>query len=172
METILVHRFKELGFKAHPLAPCVVIMCEEVAGTSDVFTRFICVETDDLLGGGIGPKYQAAIDTLRKTYTFGKWKVLQEQSTEYGGHTLKQFPDYSFHISMTRYLKEKAKEANRRALGAVRAARIAEQRSEDAISALEDVRSQSWREKLKSTSDALARQDPGSSMSISLSSSV
>ena len=75
----------------------------------------ICVETDVLLGGGIGPKYQAAVEQLRKAYNFGKWKPLMLEQTEYGGRTLKQFPKthpnaYEFHISMTRYLKDKAVE--------------------------------------------------------------
>ena len=102
--------FKQLDFKAHPLAPCVVLMYEEIDSKPNQFSGLICVETDDLLGGGIGPKYQAAIEVLKKEYNFGKWKILQESSTEYGGRTLKQFPDFSFTISMSRYLRDKASE--------------------------------------------------------------
>jgi len=102
--------FKNLGFKAHPLAPCVVIMYETLNGKENQFSGLICVETDDLLGGGIGPKYQDAITQLRKEYNFGKWKILQEGPTEYGGRTVWQLPDSDVKISMTRYLKEKAVE--------------------------------------------------------------
>ena len=53
--------FKELEFKSHPLAPCVVIFYEELHGKPNQFSGLVCVETDDFLGGGMGPKYQAAI---------------------------------------------------------------------------------------------------------------
>ena len=39
-----------------------------------------------------------------------KWIELTEQPSEYGGRTLKQAEDYSFNISMTRYLKDRARE--------------------------------------------------------------
>ena len=61
--------FKQVGFKAHPLAPCVVIFYEMLSGKPDQFRGLICVETDDLLGGGIGPKFQAAVDKLRSMYS-------------------------------------------------------------------------------------------------------
>ena len=81
-------------------------------GKSDQFSGLICVETDDLLGGGIGPKFHAAVERLRKTYTFGKWKNLMKESTEYGGRSLRQKPNYDITISMSRYLKDKAVEIN------------------------------------------------------------
>lgn len=85
-------------------------MYEKLRGKAEQFSGLICAETDDLLGGGIGPKFQTAVEKLRKEYNFGKWKILQETSTEYGGRTVQQLPDFSFKISMTRYLKEKATE--------------------------------------------------------------
>ena len=99
--------FKEVGFKSHPLAPCVVVFYEELHGKPDQFSGLVCVETDDLLGGGVGPKYQAAILALRENYKFGKWKDLMENSTEYGGRTLKQLPSFDILISMSRYLQDK-----------------------------------------------------------------
>ena len=104
--------FKNLGFKAHPLAPCVVLYYENIAGVDLTLSGLICVETDDLLGGGRADasKFHSAIDQLRKQYTFGKWKILQDGSTEYGGRTLSQLKDFDFKISMTRYLREKAVE--------------------------------------------------------------
>ena len=45
---------------------------------------------------------------MRKKYEFGKWKILMEESIEYGGRTLKQFANFSIRISMTRYLREKS----------------------------------------------------------------
>ena len=68
----------------------------------------IVVETDDLLGGGTGPSFHFAVEQLKKRYTFGKWKVLMDESTEYGGRTLRQSKDFGFSISMSRYLREKA----------------------------------------------------------------
>eukprot|EP00973_Karenia_brevis_P035741 4931691-Karenia_brevis.AAC.1 len=75
--------FKELGFKRHPLAPCEVCMYETLNGKSDQFSGLIFVETDDLLGGGVGSKYEAAVEALRKTYEFGKRKVQMDAPTEY-----------------------------------------------------------------------------------------
>jgi hypothetical protein len=95
---------KQAGFKAHPLAPCVVIMYEDLKGVKEQFSGLVCVETDDLLGGGIGPKYDKAVKFLREEYTFGKWKILKQGTTEYGGRTVWQLPDSSFKVSMSRYL--------------------------------------------------------------------
>ena len=102
--------FKELEFKNHPLAPCVVVMYEKLQGKPEQFSGLVCVETDDLLGGGVGPKFQKAIAALRKTYNLGKWKELKESSTEYGVRTLKQFADFDILISMTRYRSDKCVE--------------------------------------------------------------
>ena len=72
--------------------------------------EIICVEIDDLLGGGCSPKFYDAVQQLRKRYQFGKWKSLMDEPTEYGGRTIKQHRDYGFQISMTRYLKDKSSE--------------------------------------------------------------
>ena len=74
------------------------------------FSGLIVVETDDLLGGGNSDKFNKSVAELRKRYNFGKWVSLQEQSSEYGGRTLKQHADFGFNISMVRYLKERARE--------------------------------------------------------------
>ena len=52
--------FKELGFKRHPLAPCVVLMYEESGGKQHL-CGVIAVETDDLLGGGFGTKWNLSL---------------------------------------------------------------------------------------------------------------
>ena len=101
---------KSLGFKNHPLAPCVVCMYETHNGEIDALTGMICVETDDLMGGGVGECWFNAISQLRKRYNFGKWTELMEKSTEYGGRTLKQHKDYSVNISTVRYLQERARQ--------------------------------------------------------------
>ena len=75
----------------------------------DKLCGLICMERKDLLGGGYG-LFDKAVAQLRKEYTFGKWKVLVDASTEYGGPTIQQMQDCSFRISMTRCLKEKAVE--------------------------------------------------------------
>ena len=101
--------FKELDFKKHPLAPCIVLMYDK-KGDTDELSGIICVETDDLLGGGCSPKFYDAVQHLRKRYQFGKWKSLMDEPTEYGGRTIKQHRDYGFQISVTRYLKGKSSE--------------------------------------------------------------
>ena len=73
-------------------------------------TGLILVETDDLLGGGTGDKFFEALETLKRKYRFGTWKELMDTSHEYGGRTLRQFEDYSFNISMVRYLRDRARE--------------------------------------------------------------
>ena len=40
------------------------------------------IETDDLLGGSIGPKCAEAVAELRKRFKFGKWVELMKQSTD------------------------------------------------------------------------------------------
>ena len=101
---------RELEFKNHPLAPCIVLMYEKLAGKDNQLSGIICVETDDLLGGGRGPKVHEAVEHLRKKYKFGKWKMLMDEQTEYGGRALKQHGNFGFQITMTRYLREKSAE--------------------------------------------------------------
>jgi hypothetical protein len=57
----LMTKFDGLGFKRHPLAPCVVLKYdkEELCG-------LIVIETDDLLGGGITESCHQAVAELRK----------------------------------------------------------------------------------------------------------
>jgi hypothetical protein len=101
----LLTKFDELGFKRHPLAPCVVLKYE-----GDKLCGLIVIETDDLLGGGITDSFHEAVKELRRHFTFGKWVNLQSESCEYGGRSLRQNPDFSVTISMVRYLKQKARE--------------------------------------------------------------
>ena len=90
MEKIASTDFKDLGFKRHPLAPCLALMYE---GEPLQLTGLITVETDDLLGGGTGDKYFQALETLKRKYRFGTWKELMDTPHEYGGRTLRQFED-------------------------------------------------------------------------------
>ena len=122
---------KELGFKNHPLAPCVVLMYDLPSNDPSVVSRrsvsrggndsgsepekqeltgVVVIETDDLLMGGVGPKFDKALDQLQKRFTFGKWEELWDSHHDYGGRTLRQTKDYGFEISMTRYLKNRARE--------------------------------------------------------------
>lgn len=65
--------FKELEFNFHPLAPCGAVIYEKLHGKENQFSVLICMETDDILGGGIGPRYQAAIHRgMHTTLTNGK----------------------------------------------------------------------------------------------------
>ena len=81
--------FKELEFKNHPLAPCLVLMYEKMHGKEKAqLSGLIIVETDDLLGGGrdksVAPSFHLAVEALRKRYQCGKWKILMDESAEYG----------------------------------------------------------------------------------------
>ena len=46
---------------------------------------------------------------LKTRFQFGKWIQLQEKATEYGGRTIRQQKDFSFKVSMVRYLEERAR---------------------------------------------------------------
>ena len=60
----------------------------------DQLSGLIVMKTDDLLGGGIGDKFHKAVELLRQHFRFGKWIQLMDQSSEYGGRTLKQNKDF------------------------------------------------------------------------------
>ena len=51
--TLLI-TFKELDFKGRPIAPCVATMCDQTNKGKEILIGVISIETDDLLGGGIG----------------------------------------------------------------------------------------------------------------------
>ena len=106
----LLTELQELGFRSHPLAPCVALMYEDLGAGKPELSGIIVIETDDLLGGGIGDKFHDAVKRLTTRFKFGKWVELQEKSCEYGGRTLKQAADYSINVSMVRYLKDRARE--------------------------------------------------------------
>ena len=86
-------------------------MYEFLDGTKKMkLSGLIVIETDDLLGGGIGPKFLKAVERLRERFKFGSWHYLQEQPRQYGGRTLFQKLCFSFTIDMNRYLKQRAHE--------------------------------------------------------------
>ena len=82
------------------------LVAEETVSLSGL----IIIETDDLLGGGIGPKFQHAIEELQKMFKFGSWHYLKDRPRQYGGRTLFQLPDKGITIDMNRYLKDRAHE--------------------------------------------------------------
>ena len=98
---------KDLGFRNHPLAPCVVLMYSD---DDQQLVGVIVIETDDFLMGGLGDKWNNALDQLRRRFKFGSWTELMGVSKEYGGRTIIQLNDYGFKITMTRYLKMKVRE--------------------------------------------------------------
>ena len=65
----LLSKFKDLAFARHPLAPCVVLMYETIGGKPKTLSGLVVIETDDLLFGGVGPKYLKGIEALRKSFT-------------------------------------------------------------------------------------------------------
>lgn len=70
----------------------------------------VMIETDDLPGGGISDEFHGALSKLRKAFNFGVWKELMDNPREYGGRTIEQHSDSGFTISMSRYLKDRARE--------------------------------------------------------------
>ena len=71
----LITTLKELGFKRHPLAPCVVLMYDDATSKHEpIFgnnprvpshlSGLIVIETDELLGGGISDRFHDAIAKL------------------------------------------------------------------------------------------------------------
>ena len=100
----LLTEFKNLEFRRHPLAPCVVLMYETLNGVSDQFSGLIVTERDGLLGGGIGDKFHEAVKRLKTRFTFERWVKLIDNAAEYGGRRVKQNADFSFSISTVRCL--------------------------------------------------------------------
>ena len=129
----LLSKFKDLEFSRHPLAPCVMLMYETFETSSDTrkalrdkentppydlvvkkkskkhLSGVVVIETDDLLFGGVGPKYHEGIKFLRASFKFGSWHSLKEAPKQYGGVVLKQMPDYGFEVSMARYFRDHAR---------------------------------------------------------------
>eukprot|EP00971_Amphidinium_carterae_P166027 3290721-Amphidinium_carterae.1 len=68
---------------------------------------WIVIETDDLFGGGLGTKWDGAIEKLRSQYKFGHWTAVTD-GVEYGGRRVTQNADYSFTVDMTHYLRHHA----------------------------------------------------------------
>ena len=87
-------------------------MYEKMHGQKFDLCGVIVIETDDLLGAGIGQKFKDAIERLRERFKFGSWHWLKEKPRQYGGRTLHQLPDFSFKIDMNRYLRERAHDQN------------------------------------------------------------
>ena len=87
---------KDLGFKNHPLAPCVVLLYGDT--TNRPLVGVIVIETDDFLMGGLGPKWDGVMDELKRRFEFGTWTCLRDVAKEYGGRTLKQLISFGFHI--------------------------------------------------------------------------
>ena len=104
----LLSKFKDLEFSRHPLAPCVLLMYETFKppyassvppkyGDGQVpleknkkfLSGVVVIETDDLLFGGVGPKYHEGIKTLRQSFKFWQWHNLMGAPKQYGGVTLK-----------------------------------------------------------------------------------
>ena len=95
-------------------------MYQILNGRADQFSGVVCAETDDLHGGGEGPKFEAAVDAWRRTYGFGKLKIWLDAHTEYGGRTLRQLKDFSIQISMTRDIEEVSKRTRQKSKYRVR----------------------------------------------------
>ena len=99
---------KDLGFRNHPLAPCVVLLYSDAK--NQPLVGVIVIETDDFLMGGLGSKWDTALGELKRRFEFGTWTCLRDAAKEYGGRTIKQLTSFGFHITMTRYLKMKVRE--------------------------------------------------------------
>ena len=84
-------------------------MYETINGVKDALSGLV-VETDDLLGGGIGQLFQDAMKKLREKFNFGTWHYIKDVPRQYGGRTLRQLEDFSITIDMNRYLRERAHE--------------------------------------------------------------
>ncbi len=62
----MLTKFKELDFKRHPLAPRVVCLYGKGA-----FVGCLAIETDDLLGCGVGDKFHYAAEQFKRHFNFG-----------------------------------------------------------------------------------------------------
>ena len=69
----------------------------------------LVIETDDLLFGGVGPRFHEGIKALRASFKFGSWHSLMNQPKQYSGIMMEQKADYGFEVSMARYLRDHAR---------------------------------------------------------------
>jgi hypothetical protein len=49
-------------------------MYDQTSKGKEILIGVISIETDDLLGGGIGTKWDTSIEKLRKKFEFGRWE--------------------------------------------------------------------------------------------------
>eukprot|EP00971_Amphidinium_carterae_P097276 1924921-Amphidinium_carterae.1 len=65
----------------------------------------ICVLVDDVLGGGKGTVFQAAMQRLQAEIKFGKWQSFADER-DYGGKSIHQLPNGAISISMVKYVQK------------------------------------------------------------------
>ena len=96
---------RDLGFLQHPLESCLYTLFEPTGESSG----WIVLEMDDVLGGGNGPLFNEAVKELQNRFKWGKWKYPQDEPVDFSGREVRQFADFSFETSMSRYTAERCK---------------------------------------------------------------
>ena len=56
----------------------MALVYEDVGDQKEQLTGVIVIETDDLLGGGVGDQFHNAATELRRRFNLGKWVELNE----------------------------------------------------------------------------------------------
>ena len=93
----------QLGFEQSVMDPTLFLLKRErrVVG-------MVIVEVDDLWTAG-GPEHYAQIEALRRRFTFGKFKFLQEEKDGVGfnGRRMKQDQEFGFSYDLQKFIEER-----------------------------------------------------------------
>ena len=96
----LKQRLLDLGFRAHPLDPCI-FMLESVANDRRTLHGIMGIHVDDGVCGG-DAKFQARVNQLQKHLPFGSQK---SKKFVFTGMQLEQQEDYSIHANQAEYVR-------------------------------------------------------------------
>ena len=96
----LCHQLRSLGFKTHPLEPCVHYL-ETVHNSKRVLHGTLGTHVDDGIGGG-DSYFRSKLEDLRKALPFGSFK---EKEFVFTGIHLEQLPDHSIRASQREYIR-------------------------------------------------------------------
>ncbi|CAE7830815.1 RE1 [Symbiodinium sp. CCMP2592] len=100
----------ELGYVESVFDPCLYFLefneAERQAGAHRGCAGLVLLDVDDFIQGGDG-RHQELMETLKKRFKFGKWRIVYDNYGEYLGRTIRQLPTFEIRVDMERYIMEK-----------------------------------------------------------------
>ena len=99
----------QLGYIESTFSPCLYylpFLASENPHRQRGCAGLVLLDVDDFVQGG-NSRHGELMETLRKQFRFGKWRVIFGSSGEYLGRTVSQDENFEIRITMQRYIKEK-----------------------------------------------------------------